>query len=299
MLSRQVSFGGATIGVDYSAGRAAAIVEHLYSSIGCEPSGAPDATLSLIENVSDGIFELSCNGEVRCRDHLDGAIGSWLLHLTTLELASRSTGGLLLHAAAVASDGQCVVLPGSTGAGKTTLTAYLAGRGFRYMTDELTFVADGSTTVEAFVRPLKLKTDGAAALRRENRLQIRESQRLVGPSDVLVSADAFSSTRPLARAQLGGIIFPRYQRRGPLRVEPMSPAQAGFRLIECALNRKVRPDHGFTDVTRLAAAVPSYELRYSSLEQLDDKLGLFRGGGVMSEEHAPAGAGAPQGVVPT
>ena len=126
VLSRLVSFGGATVRVDCSAGRAAAIVEHLYACVGFQRTGSADATLSLIEDAANGVFELSCNGEVRCRDHSAGAIGSWLLHLTTLELASHSRGGLLLHAAAVASDGRCVVLPGPTGAGKTTLTAYLA-----------------------------------------------------------------------------------------------------------------------------------------------------------------------------
>ena len=74
------------------------------------------------------------------------------------------------------------------------------------MTDELTFVAGGSTTVEAFVRPLKLKTEGAAVLKNQNRLQIREAQLLVGPSDVLVAADAPASSPPLAQARLGGVV---------------------------------------------------------------------------------------------
>ena len=252
--------------------------------------GSADVTLSLIEDAANGIFELSCNGDVRCRDHSDGAIGSWLLHLTTRELAAHSRGGLLLHAAAVASDGLCILLPGPTGAGKSTLTAYLAGRGFRYMTDELTFVADGSTTVEAFVRPLKLTTDGAAALKNQNRLQIREAEMLVGPSDVLVAAGAPTSSPPLAQARLGGIVFPRYQRRGRLHVERLSPAQAGFRLMECVLNGSALPDHGFGDVARLANAVPSYELRYSSLDQLDGNPDLFRCSEAMSEETAPAAA---------
>jgi hypothetical protein len=161
------------------------------------------------------------------------------------------------------------------------------------MTDELTFVADSSTTVEAFVRPLKLKTDGAAALENQNRLQIREAQTLVGPSDVLVAADAPASSQPLAQAELGGVVFPRYQRRGRLRVERLSPAKAGFRLMGCALNGGALPDHGFGDVASLANAVPSYELRYSSLEQLDANLDIFRCSEAMSAEDSPAAAVTP------
>jgi len=160
------------------------------------------------------------------------------------------------------------------------------------MTDELTFVADGSTTVEAFVRPLKLKPDGAAVLKSQNRLQIGEAQMLVGPSDVLVAADAPASSPPLAKAPLGGVVFPRYQRRGRLRVERLSPAQAGFRLMECVLNGSVLPDHGFGDVARLATAVPAYELRYSDLDQLDGNIDVFRCSETMDmdEENAPAAA---------
>ena len=158
------------------------------------------------------------------------------------------------------------------------------------MTDELTFVAERSTTVEAFVRPLKLKTAGAAALQNQDRLQVREAQMLVGPSDVLVAADASASSPPQARARLGGIVFPRYQRSGRLHVERLSPAQAGFRLMECALNGGTLPDHGFDDVARLAKAVPSYDLRYSRADQLDGHLDVFRCSGAMSEEGASAAA---------
>ena len=279
-LSRLVSFGGACVCVEYTAGRAAEIVDYLCSCLGSDREVSPHVTLSLHESAADGIFTLCRDGEVCCRDHSPGAIGSWLLHLTTLELASRSTGGLLLHAAAVAWDGRCVVLPGATGAGKTMLAAFLAGRGFQYMTDELTFIAEASATVEGFVRPLKIKivkTDGDSKRRGQVPVPVQDSEMLIGACDVLVAADARAIAPPRDRASLGHIVFPRYRRRSRLDLEPLSAGQTALRLMACALNGHCLPDHGFDAAARLANTVRGYELRYSSLREIEAHLDIFRG----------------------
>ena len=291
-LSRLVSFGGATVRVEFTAGRAATIVEHLYRCVRPDQRASPHVTLSLIEDASEGFLSLFLDGAVRCRDHSDGAIGSWLLHLTTLELASRSTGGLLLHSAAVASGGLCVLLPGATGAGKTTLAAFLSGRGFGYMTDELTFVADGSITVDAFVRPLKIKTDGNTMPRDQVPLPVLDSELLVGAGDVLVVADARAVAPPRDRAALGSIVFPRFRRRSRFHFEPLSAAETALRLMRCTLNGQGLHDHGFDAVSRLASAVPGYALHYSSLHQVESHLDVFRCSSSTTRVAADAGASA-------
>ena len=99
---------------------------------------------------------------------------------------------------------------------------------------------------------------------------------LVGPGDILVPANTVTTSPALDRAPLGVIVFPRYRRRSRFHLEPLSPAQTGLRLMECALNSRSLPDHGFGEVARLANTVPGYELRYANVGQIETNLDALR-----------------------
>jgi hypothetical protein len=73
------------------------------------------------------------------------------------ELAvSGSPGALLFHAGAVERDGKVVVVLGLSGKGKSTLTAALVRRGFRYLTDEIVAVDVGTREVRPYPKALDL-----------------------------------------------------------------------------------------------------------------------------------------------
>ena len=58
-----------------------------------------------------------------------------------LVVACSNTDSLItIHAGVVAQGGRCILMPGPSGAGKTTLTAGLVSAGFRYFTDEIAVV---------------------------------------------------------------------------------------------------------------------------------------------------------------
>ncbi|WP_298330122.1 hypothetical protein [Haloactinopolyspora sp.] len=67
-----------------------------------------------------------------------------------------SSPDLLLHAGAVAADGQVTVFPGASGQGKSTLTAACLRHGFGYVTDELVAVDLDTQQVNGLARPLFL-----------------------------------------------------------------------------------------------------------------------------------------------
>ena len=71
---------------------------------------------------------------------------------------------LLVHAGAVARDGQAVLFPGVSGAGKSTMTAACLRRGFGYLTDEMVAVDLGSGQVKGWPRPLMLTSWSVAAV---------------------------------------------------------------------------------------------------------------------------------------
>ena len=85
---------------------------------------------------------LECDGARFYTGASAGAAAAALLDAVVYRLAACSRGGLVMHAAAVARSGRAMLLPGQTGTGKTTLTAWLLAQGFRYQSDELAFIAE-------------------------------------------------------------------------------------------------------------------------------------------------------------
>lgn len=88
-----------------------------------------------------------------------------------------------VHGAVVERDGHGVLLLGATGSGKSTLTAELLRRGWRYLTDEMTAVEPDARVLRPYPRPLSLKRgswdlfpelaiDSPTAHRRMDRMEI-------------------------------------------------------------------------------------------------------------------------------
>ncbi|MFN8459220.1 MAG: hypothetical protein U0401_31985 [Anaerolineae bacterium] len=55
-------------------------------------------------------------------------------------------------------------------------------------------------------------------------------------------------------------------------LRPLSQAQAGLALMQCLLNARNLPEHGFPEVTRLIRQVPAYHLGYSHFGQLEGQI---------------------------
>jgi hypothetical protein len=74
-------------------------------------------------------------------------------------VAEQARRGVFVHAGVVAWKGRALVLPGRSGAGKTTLVAELLRAGARYYSDEYAVLDDGGR-VHPYARPLSIRTDG-------------------------------------------------------------------------------------------------------------------------------------------
>ena len=152
------------------------------------------------------------------------AVETLLWHVNR-QLVERDAGQhLLLHAAAVVKDDRLAVLPGRSGAGKTTLVAHLLTRGYRYVTDEIVIVDRRTLRVTPYPRTLALSVRSLQAL---------SFERLASPKHL---------KNPVAVHQLGGtaetqalrpalLAFPQFSQQAGARWENLSPGQA---LLEAA-----------------------------------------------------------------
>jgi HprK-related kinase A len=77
-------------------------------------------------------------------------------------IESRAHQYLIIHAAIVEKHGSACVLPAPPASGKSTLTAGLASRGWRLLSDELTLIDPMSGFAVPIARPIGLKNESIA-----------------------------------------------------------------------------------------------------------------------------------------
>lgn len=275
---RIIRFGGSSVQIDCIGHDADRVVDFLFKDLPESEGPAPHITLRVHAQPGGAKLTLHCGERSHYRGDCLAGLASSLLGQTIYHLSDKSQGGLLFHAAAVSWKGRCVVLPGKTGAGKTTLAAWLVRKGLGYLTDELVYVPFGLANIQPFVRPLNIKPSAQSALRSSRILDFEslEPQILGGRDVTLVSAVALDSPVAPARPGLGVIAFPRYQTRSRFSAERLSKAQAGMGLMGCLINARNLPDHGFTEVTRLARMAPAFRVSYGDFDQLEDWVGCLK-----------------------
>ena len=271
--SRLISFGGTAIELEFAGTRATEIVEFLFPNRVDDGSADPHLRMRIQENPDDGELEFHCAGELQRKHKSAGIIAHEILEATCFHLAGASTTGVVLHAAALMWEGCAVLFPGRSGSGKTTLSGFLGSQGFQYLSDELIYVASASLAIEAFARPLKIKEAGVKVLDRYLSFGDCEARTLRNDGALLFAAHG---ERLPSEIPATAIVFPEYAHGVPFQLNAVTPAHAGLTLMECLLNARNLPGHGFSEVTRLARSIPAVSLRYGSLEQVGQHLGSIR-----------------------
>ena len=142
---------------------------------------------------------------------------------------------LAIHAGVVSNGERCIVLPGRTGSGKTTLTAALSRDGFHYFSDEFALLEDRTLRVRPVPLSLTIKRDAVEVLTSYYPglgglvAHIREDGRIVrylNPIEWPVD--------PERSDRVGWIIFPRYEADAVTSLRPVSKPEALRRLLrEC------------------------------------------------------------------
>ncbi|MFQ5410778.1 MAG: hypothetical protein ACE5EC_00715 [Phycisphaerae bacterium] len=214
-------------------------------------------------------FHILAHGEqtatVRRRNrilpHVEGAIN--------LLIARHLPHYLQIHASALSRHGIGAVFPGSPGAGKSTLAAALLARGWAYATDEFALIDPDDLRLVPYPRALSIKSGSVAALSRLGLPMDREalySTKDKGPIRCLapsrVRPDGIARTCPVRL-----IVFPEYGDGAAPAIEPMSRAEAVFRISRVSFNFLKFRDRGIELLTRLVRGARCYRLQTGDLEQ--------------------------------
>jgi len=182
-----------------------------------------------------------------------------LFTIPLIEMLKRR-GKFNLHAAAVAVDGSGILLPGTTGAGKSTLSIGLLRANFDFLGDDMVFVQQAKgLRILAFVEKIDI-TDTTASFFEELSGVMDRDKRAGWPKHEIDSGDFFSS-RLVASATPKAIVFPRVGNVVESTLLPIGVEEAFLELAPSVLLTETRSTQAHLDVlAQLANTTPSYRL---------------------------------------
>jgi len=206
-------------------------------------------------------------------------IGSLLLY-TVSELA-RPLGLRLIHAAAVASDGRAVLIPGTQGRGKTTTCLALGLSGYTFLSDDIVFLRDHDGVLEICGLPEHLSlTDKTIGLFPD--VASKQTDLTTGLLKRHILPDRLFDGRIGRRATPALILFPEVTGETESFLEPLPRPRALELLLPRGLSVLDQEDaaSSFQTLSRLVAQSACYRLRFgtdvSALRPLlDAALGNF------------------------
>jgi len=171
-----------------------------------------------------------------------------------------------LHAGGVSGNNACMILPGESGSGKSSLTAWLISHGFEYLTDELVFLGDDGS-VTPLTRPVSLK-GGSEFLSRF----VADDQRgaIVGTdSEAIIPHRLLNPDYQPQKPKLSHIIFPQFTPGASLSFEKLSPARSCLYLMQSHVNARNHDGLGVGALSEIVRACRSYRLTYGSFDDLE------------------------------
>ncbi len=195
-------------------------------------------------------------------------------------IASSDVAPLVVHGAVVEREGRALLMPAPTGSGKSTLSAALAWRGWRLLSDEMAAfrLEDGSLLPNP--RPVSLKNRAIELIAAfEPRARFSRTYRGTPKGDIAYMQpppDAVLRAQESALATL--VVAPAYSEGATATLKAMDKIE-GFRLlVDNAVNYASLLQTGFEVLTGVAERCRFYALTYSDLTAAVDLIDRLQAG---------------------
>lgn len=263
-----VSFAGHHLNIGYNSDKALSFLNFLFGDLLSTPGSADPAELTVVQLEDPEIHRVSSSSQMLYQGPLGVQAAAILYDAVIFSLLNNNSSGIALHAGAVSYEDKLLIIPGESGAGKSSVVAWLTSHGFSYVTDELIFFPDQEMiSIVPFTRPVCLKTGSARAFSAVNSdvadNWLSDEFGAIVPHRFLNSRSAEKKLTPAL------ILFPSYQEHTEKAVSSVSAAQASTRLMGCCANGRNLNGHGFKEIVTLSRSLLAFELTFSCFDGLE------------------------------
>ncbi|HPE70978.1 MAG TPA: hypothetical protein PK018_02240 [Candidatus Competibacter sp.] len=249
--------------------RLAQALEPLFAHLRVTTAAGPRFTIE----ADNGFTGWRDQEEIFATTTLDGAVIG--LFAAVLEYAAADRNLMAsLHAGAVSDGHTALVLPGAGGSGKSTLTAALLTRGYRYLSDDLVPLDYGSGHALPVPVCLNLKAGSVSALvDLYPALPKLPAWRSGNRRLRFLPPPAFAQRRPERAYPVAAMVFPQYQPDAASKLQPLDSVAALTRLMasDARFDLPLNP----AKIAALCAWIettPAYAFAYSDLSTAADGL---------------------------
>jgi len=192
-------------------------------------------------------------------------MAEWSLNVCVFH---RSHQYFMLHAGVVEREGHALLLVGRAGSGKSTLSAALAHRGWRLLSDEVALIRPADLRIQPAPRPVSLKEQSIEIIRKwAPEAEIGPTWAGTSKGDVAhMLPGAACVARAQETAQARWIVFPAFDGSAGERLSPLSRAHGFLRAADNSFNYSVLGRRAFDTLTRVVDGCECFELSFSTLE---------------------------------
>ena len=184
-------------------------------------------------------------------------------------IATHAHQYLMIHAAVVEKYCKCILFPALPGAGKSTLSAALALRGWRLLSDEFALIRPETLAIDPLPKLIPLKNESIDIIRSF------APEAVIGPEFSKTRKGTIAHLRPpsasIIRAQEVGrgywIVFPGFRSGAKPALQPITKERALLRLSGNSFNYDMMGLRGFETVAGLVETCDCYEFEYGDLAQ--------------------------------
>jgi hypothetical protein len=232
-------------------------------------SRSPGRCRELAVFSTDGKWILTLDGRIlgECAEETEVVP---LVHANLGLLAYHESGCLAaLHAAAVAREGRCVLLPAASGSGKSTLAAALAASGYDYCADDLAVLAAGTAGLRPVPFKLGLKQGSWRALERfcPAVTALPTFRRADGKLVRYWLPETALLAEPDATLAISAVVFPRFRSGAGTELRALARSDAFLRIAAAGYDLPGGLDRARVgDLVAWIRGVQCYELEYGDLD---------------------------------
>jgi len=86
----------------------------------------------------------------------------------------------------------------------------------------------------------------------------------------LIPPELLGAGGVVSHVPIRAMIFPVYTAEAALELRRISKARASLELMQCLINARNLPEHGFPAVIQVASEIPAYRMIYSDFTAIED-----------------------------
>lgn len=189
-------------------------------------------------------------------------------------VAATEANWLIIHAAILAKDDKAIVFPAPPGSGKSTLTAYLALKGWRLLSDEMTIIELNTCTAIPFVRPISLKNNSINLVKSwfPDAVMSDVAKDTTKGDVAHVKAPSESIAKATRKATITAIVFPKYNANTVLDIYELSQTNTFMQLADNAFNYNVIGEEAFSTISHIVEKCPGFEIKYNDVAEVEQFL---------------------------